>query len=140
MGVYVKCDGLGEEAVMSHGQVRGTTAALLMVKARITHYYFTQDISRTARHALVGQAWQTFSKQALLSNHPNQILHQDTRYQTLLPPRTATRSSQLLGASRPLGDTDILYSLRPPAAYSCPCVHSSAPFGVLLTTFPFHET
>lgn len=143
MGVYVKCDGLGEEAVMSHGQVRGTTDHSSTTNGQSTYHtlllharHFSDCAARSRGPSMADHFQASTTQQPPKSNPPpgHALPNTPTSAQCSLPPRTATRPSQLLGASRPLGDTDILHSLRPPAAYSCPCVLSSAPFGVLLTS------
>lgn len=84
----------------------------------------------------MGQAWPSnlpsthYSEPSAKHALPNTA----SSAQCSLSPRTATRPSHVLGASRSLGDT-VLYSLRPPAAYSCQCAHSNAPFSVLLAAF-----
>jgi len=85
------CDGLGEQAASSHGQVRATN----------TRRSLGLPGSR------VGQAWQPPFQ--ALSKHANQIVHA-LPYAAMsahtLPPRTATtRPSHVLGGSRPLAST-----------------------------------
>jgi hypothetical protein len=110
----VKCDGLGEQAVSSHGQVRaacGSTEALQMVIAPPAHTPRRKTFlglrgtlswakhgrplsSKHCRHYSATTQSKPTAKHAL----PNTAISA----QHSLSPRTATRPNHVLGASRPL--------------------------------------
>lgn len=142
------CARMGEY-VRATCNMRGCTTtvrALQMVKAPSTSTHYSDTTLLDARH---------FSDCAARSRGPSMALQSSkhcsdpaiepcakhalpstaSSAQHSLSPRTATRPSHVLGASRSLGDTEMLCPLPPPPAYSCPCAHSSAPFGVLLAPF-----
>ena len=146
----MKCDGLGEQAVSSHGQVRGacgSTEALRMAKAPPAH-----TARRKTFLGLRGTlSWAKHGRplfqalQALLSNHPKQT-HRQTRatkhchLRAVLPITAHRYSSEPCPRCQPSTTpkvTPTRFARQQPILAR---VNSSAPFGACLRAFSSRQT